>query len=108
MLNTPPPNVNVRLLDLVFAIVLSSHIFTLFPFIQDGGTYCGVHARDPAGNYITIVDNDSTVGSLSGETSGIAFSPDAMRMYMSYQTNGIVFEIRRTDGQPFGSATAAI
>ncbi len=82
--------------------------FTHFHFVQDGGSYCGVHARDPAGNFITIIDNDPNVGSLIGETSGIAFSPDAVRMYVSYQTPGIVFEIRRTDGQPFSSATAAV
>jgi secreted PhoX family phosphatase len=75
---------------------------------QDGGSYCGVHARDPLGNFITIIDNDPNSNSLIGETSGIAFSPDAMRMYVSYQTPGIIFEIRRTDGLSFGSATARV
>lgn len=88
--------------------IIGNDVSNLLYFCEDGGSYCGVHARDPAGNFITIIDNDPNVGSLIGETSGIAFSPDAMRMYVSYQTPGIVFEIRRTDGQPFSSATAAV
>jgi hypothetical protein len=36
-----------------------------------------------------------------GDTTGLAFSPDQMRMYFAIQTDGVIVELRRTDGQPF-------
>ncbi|KAI2504379.1 Bacterial protein of unknown function (DUF839) [Fragilaria crotonensis] len=73
-------------------------------FCEDGGTYCGVHGRDPTGKYVTIIDNDPATTTFSGETTGLAFSPDGKRMYVSFQTPGIIFEISRLDGLSFGGA----
>jgi secreted PhoX family phosphatase len=45
---------------------------------------------------------------LYGETSGLAFSPDSKRMYVSFQHPGIIFEIRRADGYSFGGEVVDI
>jgi secreted PhoX family phosphatase len=71
-------------------------------FFQDGGAHCGVHGRDSTGNYFTIIDNDPDSGSFTGETTGLAFSPDGKRMYVAFQKPGIIFEFIRTDGFSFG------
>jgi hypothetical protein len=78
----------------------------LLYFCEDGGLDCGVHARDSQGNYYTILqtDTDPTTNGgvdMSGETSGLAFSPDNMFMYVSFQTRGKIIEVRRADGLPF-------
>lgn len=39
------------------------------------------------------------------ETTGLAFSPDARHLYVAYQTNGILFDVTRTDGLPFNAKT---
>ena len=70
-------------------------------FCEDGGSDCGVHGRDASGNFFTILGND---GSFSGETSGLAFSPDGKYMYVSFQSPGYIYEIRRLDGFPFHGA----
>ena len=36
------------------------------------------------------------------ETSGLAFSPDHMHMYVCFQKNGVVFDVTRRDGKSFG------
>ena len=59
----------------------------------------GVHARDIEGNFYTIINGPG----LNSETTGLAFSPDNKRMYVSYQGPGIIFEISRIDGYPFGA-----
>lgn len=69
--------------------------------MKDGGSYCGIHGRDQDGRYLTILDNDPNRGSFEGETTGLAFSPDFKRMYVSFQEPGYIFEIKRTDGLPF-------
>lgn len=56
----------------------------------------GVHARDAAGNFFTILDANL------GETTGLDFSPDKKRMYVSFQHAGKIFEITRLDGYAFG------
>ena len=33
----------------------------------------------------------------------LAFSPDNRHMYISYQSNGVVYDITREDGYPFGA-----
>ncbi|KAI2504381.1 Bacterial protein of unknown function (DUF839) [Fragilaria crotonensis] len=71
-------------------------------FCEDGGSYCGIHGRTSAGKYVTIIDNDPNSGLLTGETTGLAFSPDGRRMYVSFQKPGVIFEISRTDGYSFG------
>ncbi|KAI2492348.1 Bacterial protein of unknown function (DUF839) [Fragilaria crotonensis] len=70
-------------------------------FCEDGGSNCGIHGRDPAGRYFTILENDPMAGIIRDETSGLAFSPDNKRMYVSYQGNGVIFEITRSDGYSF-------
>jgi hypothetical protein len=76
-------------------------------FCEDGGPHaCGVHARDGNGKYYTILQTDvdpNTNGGvdMSGETSGLAFSPGNMFMYVSFQTRGRIVEVRRADGLPF-------
>jgi Bacterial protein of unknown function (DUF839) len=67
---------------------------------------CGVHARDSKGNYYTILQTDTDPNTnggvdMTGETSGLAFSPDNMFMYVSFQTRGKIIEVRRADGLPF-------
>lgn len=78
----------------------------LLYFCEDGGIDCGVHARNGNGDYSTILRTDvdpTTNGGvdMSGETSGLAFSPDNMFMYVSFQTKGRIVEVRRADGLPF-------
>ena len=65
-------------------------------FCEDGGSGNGVHARDNTGNYYTILQKNG-----GSETTGIAFDPSKTRMYVSYQQDGIIYEIRRADGLPF-------
>lgn len=90
------------------ARIVGSDPQNILYFCEDGGTYCGVHARNPTGQYFTILDNDPATTSFSGETTGLAFSPDNKRMYVAFQTPGVIFEIFRTDGYPFGGAVLDI
>jgi hypothetical protein len=75
-------------------------------FCEDGEEDCGVHGRDAQGRFFTILEDGT--GALSGETTGLAFSPNGMFMYVSFQKPGIIFEISRTDGRPFYGATLDI
>ena len=58
-----------------------------------------VHARDIDGKFYQVIDG----GNWDSETSGLAFSPDNKHMYVSYQSNGLIFDITREDGYPFGA-----
>ena len=75
-------------------------------FCEDGGDQCGVHGRDAQGRFFTILEDGT--GAFSGETTGLAFSPNGRFMYVSFQSPGIIFEISRTDGMPFYGATLDI
>ena len=68
-------------------------------FCEDGGDNCGVHGRDSQGRFFTILQDAGA--NFGGETSGLAFSPDGIFMYVAFQKPGYIFEIRRTDGLPF-------
>jgi hypothetical protein len=68
-------------------------------FCEDGTNDAGIHGRNPQGDFFTILKDQD--GYYGGETTGLAFSPDAMFMYVSYQVPGHIFEFRRTDGLPF-------
>jgi len=68
-------------------------------FCEDGGDDCGVHGRDSDGNFFTILQDAGS--NFGGETTGLAFSPDGMFMYVAFQSPGHIFEIRRLDGLPF-------
>jgi Bacterial protein of unknown function (DUF839) len=75
-------------------------------FCEDGDEGSGVHGRDPNGNYFTILKGDSDSDTNGGvemkdETSGLSFSPDKMFMYVAFQAEGKLFEVRRADGLPF-------
>jgi hypothetical protein len=75
-------------------------------FCENGKIGSGVHARDVNGNFFTILQagvNSATNGGLDiiGETTGLAFSPDKMFMYVAFQREGKLFEVRRADGLPF-------
>lgn len=71
-------------------------------FCEDGGSDCDIHGRDSSGQYFTIVEGTN----FSTETTGLAFSPDAMYMYVAFQGNSEVFAFWRTDGLPFNGAVA--
>ena len=75
-------------------------------FCEEASDGSGVHGRDAHGNYFTILEDGT--GALTGETTGLAFSPNGMFMYVSFQDPGVIFEISRTDGLPFHGATLDI
>jgi hypothetical protein len=69
-------------------------------FCEDTNALAGVHGRDANGKYYTILQG--AADGLVSETSGLAFGPGNMVMYVAFQGPGKIFEIRRTDGIPFG------
>jgi hypothetical protein len=67
-------------------------------FAEDGALdNCGVTVRDGTGGYYTLLEDTTT----RSETSGLAFSPDAKRFYLSFM-KGDLYEVTRKDGRPFG------
>ena len=70
-------------------------------FCEEGGGENGVHARDSNGWLYTILESRE----LNDETTGLGFSSDGKHMYVSYQHNGIIYDISRDDGQPFHANT---
>lgn len=68
-------------------------------FCEEAASDNGIHARDVNGDFYRIIDG----GDLSSETTGLAFSPDNKHMYVSYQSDGYIFDITREDGYPFGA-----
>lgn len=77
-------------------------------FCEDGGTgdKHGVHGRDSNGEYFTILEDASD--EFTGETTGLAFAPNGMFMYVSFQGPGLIYEITRDDGYPFYGAALEI
>jgi secreted PhoX family phosphatase len=53
-------------------------------FSEEAGKDSGVHGRTPEGDYFTILESPV----YSEEITGIAFSPDGLRLYLAYQTEG--------------------
>jgi DNA-binding beta-propeller fold protein YncE len=95
--------------DQISAIVGSSG-GTLLYFCEDGGNDVGVHARDNTGKFYTILD---AFPHYQSETTGLSFSPDNRHMYVSLQGGsgrhpGVIFDIYRLDGHPFGGKTLDI
>jgi hypothetical protein len=72
----------------------------LLYFTEDGGKFAGVHARDRDGLFYTILESPQ-YGNYAEETTGLAFSPSGIHMYIAYQRIGLLFEITREDGLPF-------
>jgi hypothetical protein len=66
-------------------------------FTEEGGLNSGVHARDEAGRFYTILESPVN----PGETTGVAFSPNGMFLYVAYQQIGKLYTVWRRDGQPF-------
>lgn len=74
---------------------------SLLYFCEEGGVENGVHARDENGWFFTILESDT----FNDETTGLDFSPNGKHMYVSFQHNGIIFDIYRDDGLPFHGKT---
>jgi secreted PhoX family phosphatase len=74
-------------------------------FHHQGGLTPGVYGRTNNGKYFTIISGQFT---QNEETTGLAFSPDGMHMYVSFQHIGIVYDITRDDKQPFQGGTSQI
>ena len=71
-------------------------------FTEDGdgkGTKAGIHGRNKAGQYFSILESHV----YSDETTGLAFSPDNRHMYVAYQESGLLFDIYRDDGEQFSA-----
>ena len=66
-------------------------------FCEDGGNDCGIHGRDSDGRFFSIVDGPG----YNTETTGLAFSPDAKYMFVSFQGDGVIWQFWREDGLPF-------
>jgi hypothetical protein len=58
----------------------------------------GVHGRNSKCQYFTILESP---GYETEETTGLAFSPNALHMYVALQDPGVLFDITRTDGYAF-------
>ena len=89
---------------------------SLLYFCEDGGGTVGgdvgVHARDAAGRFYTILD---AYPAYQSETTGLSFSPDMKHMYVALQGSsqasgdpGVIFDIYRLDGHPFGGRSLDI
>jgi hypothetical protein len=70
-------------------------------FTEEGGVDAGIHARDGQDRFYTILESPI----YPDETTGLAFSPDGMHMYLAYQVNGLLFDVWREDGLPFQART---
>lgn len=73
-------------------------------FCEDGGRDAGVHGRSVDGEYFTVLYGNQNVFAKPDETIGLAFSPDALHMYVSMQAKGAVYDITREDGLRFDGA----
>lgn len=83
--------------DQIKFIVGDTNPDAILYFCEDGGSDCGVHGRDNTAQFFTILDGPA----YNTETTGLAFNPDATKMYVSFQGPGHIYEIWRTDGCPF-------
>ena len=70
-------------------------------FTEEGGRDAGVHCRNELGHFFTLFEATD----YEDETTGLAFSPDGRHLYVAYQDTGILFDITRTDLQPFQAQT---
>jgi len=66
---------------------------------ENGGERAGIHALDGQGRLFTVLE-----GFYEPWTSGFAISPDGNHMYVSFQKDGLVFDITRDDGLSFFDA----
>jgi hypothetical protein len=75
-------------------------------FAEDGGASSGVFGRNMHGNYFTVLEGRTD--DEEDEATGLAWSPDAMHMYVTYQEGGFVYDCTRDDNMPFHGATLDI
>jgi len=76
-------------------------------FTEDGGRTPGIfvssiQATDEPNQYSTLAQAEAEIYQTD-ETTGVSFSPDSMLGFFCIQHIGIMFQIRRIDGQPFES-----
>ena len=70
-------------------------------FTEEGGVNAGVHGRGSDGKFFTILEGPD----FKDETSGLSFSPDGKHLYIAFQENGVLFDVKRKDGLPFHAKT---
>lgn len=70
-------------------------------FCEDGGYHPGLHARTVSGQVYTILHADKDQFENVEETTGLAWSPDAMHLYISFQHVGIIYDVTRDDKRSF-------
>lgn len=75
-------------------------------FAEDGGASSGVFGRNMHGNYFTVLEGRTD--DEEDEATGLAWSPDALHMYVTYQQGGFVYDCTRDDNMPFHGATLDI
>jgi len=80
---------------------------SLLYFLEDGGSSpAGIFARDKnADRMYTIIEGGPA---HSDETTGLAFCDEGKRMMVSFQDEGVLYEITREDNQPFYGNTVNI
>lgn len=61
---------------------------------EEGGRRTGVHGRDLTAKYFSILDGPG----YRSETTGLAFSPDARFVLLSFQRAEVIWQFWRTDG----------
>ncbi len=71
----------------------------LLYFTEEGDKNAGVHARDEEARFYTILESSL----YPGESTGLAFSPDARFLFVAYQDVGKLFLVWRLDGGVFGA-----
>lgn len=76
---------------------------TLLYFTEDNGRRAGVHARNEAGELMTIME-----GFYSPETTGLALSPNGKFLHVCFQEDGLCFVLSRTDGLSFRAKTVNV
>lgn len=74
-------------------------------FTEASDDSSGVHGRNSKGQFFTIME---APGWEDASTTGLAFSPNGLHMYVTLQDPGVLFEITRTDGRPFHGSSLEV
>ena len=83
--------------DQIKSITGSNGVLYMY-FTEDGSKANGVHGRDKYHRSFTILEGRDK---YTSETTGLAFSPDNMHMYVAFQKQGTLFDCSREDGYSF-------
>ena len=75
-------------------------------FCEEGGDSPGIHVRHGPGRYTTLLHIDENFvdirnETITEETVGLAFSPDAIHLYVAFQEMGILYDVTRDDMRSF-------